>query len=207
MGRRTRDRPDTRETRSRQPDVTPDREDGTTSRELLDPLTSVDDLLREMVAELDELNTRLSREEPTVPDTPDVGPGVGGGGSGPAPDAPPIYPYDFSRVVPADTPATDPVTSEFVAPSDGRVRRVVLGWPLGTQQAAGIGITGPDGESLIPRGPRDANFVAFDDETIEYNLNESLQDADTVEIALVNNDAQDHFLNVGVFFQEVADAN
>jgi len=179
---------------------------GTRASAITDPLTSVDDLLRETNQQLEALNTQLSRETPTQPTNQ---PAAGSGGAGLVPaDEPAIYPYDFSRVVPQDTFASDPVTETFVAPYDGTVRRVVLGWPLGTQQAVGIGLTGPSQAALIPRGPADAKYLAFDDKVLSFNLNESLEDDDEITVRFVNNDAQDHFVNVDIFFQkEVTDAN
>jgi len=174
-------------------------ESGTRASAITDPLTSVDDILRETNQKLDELNTQLSRQAPTQPTTQPTG----GGGSGLVPaDEPAIYPYDFSRVVEADTFAADPATETFVAPYDGTVRRVTLGWPLGTQQAVGIGLTGPSQAALIPRGPADAEFLAYDDKVLSFNLNESLEDDDEITIRYVNNDSQAHFVNVDVFFQE-----
>lgn len=172
---------------------------GTRASAITDPLTSVDNILRETNQKLDELNTLLSREQPTQPTTQ---PAAGTAGTGLVPaDQPAIYPYDFSRVVPLDTFSDDPVTETFVAPHDGTVRRVVLGWPLGTQQAVGIGLTGPSQAALIPRGPADAKYLAYDDKVLSFNLNESLEDDDEITIRYVNNDSQDHFVNVGIFYQ------
>jgi len=168
---------------------------------ITDPLTSVDDILRETNQKLDELNTQLSRQAPAQPTTQPTG--GAGGGSGLIPvDEPPIYPYDYSRVVEQDTFKSDPATETFVAPYDGTVRRVVLGWPLGSQQAVGIGLTGPSQAAIIPRGPADAEYLAFDDKVLTFNLNESLEDDDEITIRFVNNDSQDHFVNVDIFFQE-----
>jgi len=173
-------------------------ESGTRASAITDPLTSVDNILRETNQKLDELNTLLSREQPVQPTNQPYG-----SGTGLAPtDQPAIYPYDFSRVVPEDTFASDPVTETFVAPYDGTVRRVVLGWPLGTQQAVGIGLTAPSGAALIPRGPADAKYLAYDDKVLSFNLNESLEDDDEITIRYVNNDAQDHFVNVDIFYQK-----
>ena len=120
-------------------------------------------------------------------------------------DEPPIYPYDYSRVVEQDTFKSDPATETFVAPYDGTVRRVVLGWPLGSQQAVGIGLTGPSQAAIIPRGPADAEYLAFDDKVLTFNLNESLEDDDEITIRYVNNDSQAHFVNVDIFFQKEVD--
>ena len=179
---------------------------GTRASAITDPLTSVDDLLRETNQQLQALTTQLSRESPAQPTNQ---PAAGGSGTGLVPaDEPAIYPYDFSRVVPQDTFASDPVTETFVAPYDGTVRRVVLGWPLGTQQAVGIGLTGPSQAALIPRGPADAKYLAYDDKVLSFNLNESLEDDDEITIRFVNNDSQGHFVNVDIFYQkEVTDAN
>jgi len=167
---------------------------------ITDPLTSVDDLLRETNQQLEALTTAISQQPPIQPSNQ---PPAAGGGSGLVPrDQPAIYPYDFSRVVPADTLSADPVTETFVAPHDGTARRVVLGFSLGTQQAVGIGLTGPDQEALIPRGPRDAQFIAYDDKVLSFALNKDLEDDDEITISFVNNDSQDHFVNVDIFFQK-----
>jgi len=179
-------------------------ESGTRASAITDPLTSVDDILRQTNEQLAELNTQLSRQQPVQP-TNQTG---GRGGTGLVPtDQPPIYPHDFSKVIPQDTFPSDPVTERFVAPHDGTIRRVVLGWPLGTQQAVGIGLNGPDAASLIPRGPKDAEYLAYDDKVLSFNLNESLEDGDEVTIRLVNNDSQAHFVNVGIFFQREVPSN
>jgi len=174
-------------------------ESGTRASAITDPLTSVDDILRETNQKLDELNTQLSRQAPAQPTNQPVS---GGSGALIPTDEPAIYPYDFSRVVPQDTFSSDPATETFVAPHDGTVRRVVLGWPLGTQQAVGIGLTGPSQAALIPRGPKDAEYLAYDDKVLSFNLNESLEDDDEITIRFVNNDSQDHFVNVDIFFQK-----
>jgi len=170
-------------------------ESGTRASAITDPLTSVDDILRETNQKLDELTTQLSRQASTQPSA--------GAGTGLVPATEPaIYPFDYSRVVEQDTFPSDPATATFTAPHDGTVRRVVLGWPLGTQQAVGIGLTGPSQAALIPRGPKDAQYLAYDDKVLSFNLNESLEDDDEITIRYVNNDSQDHFVNVDIFFQE-----
>lgn len=177
---------------------------GPRSSALTDPLTSVDDLLRETNDKLAALVTELSRERPPL-QRGDPGPQTGGGGVRLDPDDPPVYPYDFSQVVQPQTPRADPDTAEFVAPHRGTVRRIILGWPLGTQQAVGIGVRGPDRDALIPRGPKDARFIAYDDEVLSFELNESVNKNDTITIEFVNNDTESHFVNVDIFFQRRGD--
>lgn len=163
---------------------------------LLDPLTSVDEQLESVNATLAEIATLLESQ------------GTGGDGADGSDEGlvprfqPPVYPFDFSTSVTADTPKSNPETATFTAPADGTVRRVILGWPLGTQQAVGIGLDGPDEAALIPRGPAEAEYIGFDDKVLSFNLNEDLQDDDEINIRFINNDSQDHFVNVDIFFQE-----
>lgn len=181
----------------------PTRGDGepTTGRAITDPLTSVDDLLRETNKQLAELTTAIRRGDGvTVPDSPEVG-GTAGGGRYPDQDDPPIYPYDFSRVVPGQTLRDTPETDTFVVPRAGAIRRVVLGWPTGTQQAVGIGLDTADSQSLIPRGPKDAKYLAYNDQVLSFDVNESVGDDEEIQIRFVNNDSADHFVNVEIFFQ------
>jgi hypothetical protein len=174
---------------------------------LTDPLTSVDDLLRETNDKLGQLVTELSRERPPL-QRGDPGPEVGGGGARLDPSDPPVYPHDFSQVVEPNTLRGDPDSAEFIAPHDGTVRRIILGWPLGTQQAVGIGVRGADRDALIPRGPKDARFIAYDDEVLSFELNESVNKDDSLTFEFVNNDTEGHFVNVDVFFQRgVGDAD
>lgn len=174
------------------------------ARGIIDNLTSVDDILRETNKKLDELTTAISQEQPPLtPDTPEGGyePPT----STPASNTPPTYPYDYSQVVDAQTFESEAITETFVAPSDGVIRRVVLGWPAGTQQAVGIGLRDADGSSLIPRGPSGANFLAYDDQVLSFAINANVQDDDEIEIRYINNDNNDHFVNVEIFHQERED--
>jgi len=166
--------------------------DPTRASGLLDPLTSVDEQLQSVNATLSQIAVLLDSQS-----------GDDGSEDGlVSRTQKPIYPFDFSRSVTPDTPKSSPETATFTAPAAGTVRRVVLGWPLGTQQAVGIGLDGPDEAALIPRGPAEAEYIGFDDKVLSFNLNEDLQDDDEVNIRFVNNDSQAHFVNVDIFFQE-----
>ena len=176
---------------------------GTRASGVADTFTRIDELLAEQNDILRELNTSVSRTGAgTVSDPTDT---TTRGGSLPPRDAPPVFSYDFSSLVAADTFATDPDTVEFVVPQNGTIRRALLGWPLGTQQAVGIGVLGPDKESLIPRGPADAEFLAYDNEVLSFGLNVDVEKDDKLTIKRVNNDNEQHFVNVTLFFQENAD--
>ena len=146
---------------------------------------------------VDRSTSRADAEPQRSDDTPD-----------PDADRPSEYPFDFSRVVDASTPPNAPDTETFEIPYPGRVTDVILGYPAGTQQAVGVAVDGPDGENLIPRGPRDASFVAFDDETLDFGLNELVQKNERITIKYANNDAEnDHFLNVIIKLREVSNGN
>jgi|APHM01.1.fsa_nt_gi hypothetical protein len=173
-----------------------------TGRAVTDPLTSVDDLLRETNEQLAELTQLLRRGDPIgIPEPPSPRTE----GSRPPQDAPPVYPYDFSGVVPGSTLRDDPQIETFNAPADGVIRRVVLGWPAGTQQAVGIGLDNPDNQSLIPRGPKDAQYLAYNNEVLSFDVNQSINDDSDVQIRFVNNDTTRHFVNVEIFFQRRKD--
>lgn len=154
----------------------------------LDRLTSVDELL----AETNQLLRQLAAD-----------PGQRSGGES-AHNADPTFPFEFSRVVTAGTRQADPATETFTAPSDGTVRAVIVGWPPGTQQAVGFGLKLKSGEALIPRGPSEASFVGYEDQTIEYEINKSMAEGEKADLRFINNDRADHFLNVNILFQEVS---
>lgn len=160
---------------------------------LLDRFTSVDDLLRSLddtVASLNSNVRSLSRalDEQTGLDV-DV-----------TQRPPAERAYDYSEVVPANTPGNDPKTATFEIPRDGTITRVLIGWPDGAQQAVGIGIDGTDGESLIPAGPKDASYVALNDKVVPFNLDDSVSKEETYTIRFANTDPNnDHFVNVLLF--------
>lgn len=172
-----RDRRGTRASR----DTTAEQSGDTPEAQLRDRLTGVDDTLRALEATVDTLDNTVN----ALVDSLD------------SQTAPAERPYDLSQVIPADTPTNDPETDTWTIPRDGTVTKLILGWPDGTQQAAGIGLRGKDGESLVPAGPKGSKFVALNDKVLTFNLADAVAKNDTYTFEFVNTDEEnDHFVNV-----------
>ena len=55
-------------------------------------------------------------------------------------------------------------------------------------------------ESLIPAGPKDAKYIALNDTTVTFNLDDSVLKNREYTIRFANNDPNnDHFVNVLLF--------
>ena len=168
-------------------------QEAVTANALLDRFTDIDDLIRDtnrtlqQVAQTHQALAQASDDgtefELNLPEESEAS----------------EFPFDFSTSVP-EFPAArpeDPLVEVFETPKDGTLTDVLIGYPSGTQQAVGVRLEGVDGESLIPRGPSGAQFVAFDDEVIRFNLNEPIQKNEEITIKFANNDEENpHFVNV-----------
>ena len=78
-------------------------------------------------------------------------------------------------------------TDEVEMPKDGKLTKVWLTFPQGSNQSIGIGIEGVDGESLIPYGPSGYNFIALDGTSIDFDLDYRVQKGETLTVKYVNN--------------------
>ena len=110
--------------------------------------------------------------------------------------------YDFSQVVESASSENDPQTDTFDIPHDGEITKVVIGWPDGAQQAVGVGVSGVDGESLIPAGPTGARYVALNDKVLEFELSDTVSKGEQYNLQFANNDeTEDHFINALIFLK------
>lgn len=152
--------------------------------------TSADDILRDLDGTVETLGRSVSAlvdslDEQTALDV-DV-----------TQTPPAERPYNFSQTIPADTPLNQPETEEWEIPHDGTVTKVILGWPDGAQQAAGIGVRGTQGESLIPAGPSGVKFLGLNDKVLTFSLDDGVRKDESYTFRFANTDPDnDHFVNV-----------
>ena len=163
------------------------------ARQILDRFTSIDDLIRDTNRTLQQVAQTQQALAQAIDDGTEFELNL------PEESEASEFPFDFSTLVP-EFPAAepdDPLVEVFETPKDGTLTEVLIGYPSGTQQAVGVRLEGVDGESLIPRGPSGAQFVAFNDEVIRFSLNEPIQKNEEITIKFANNDEENpHFVNV-----------
>ena len=110
----------------------------------------------------------------------------------------------FGIAVPPNTTPFDPEIEEREIQTDGRINGIVISFPSGTQQAAGVQLRRSSGEKLFPRNPEN-DFIGFDDKTQEFDVNVPVSEGEIIEIAYANTDPEEaHFVNGGFFNVEVA---
>ena len=168
-------------------------QEAVTASALLDRFTDIDDLIRDTNRTLQQVAQTQQALAQAIDDGTEFELNL------PEESEASEFPFDFSTLVPEfpDAPPNDPLVEVFETPKDGTLTDVLIGYPSGTQQAVGVRLEGVDGESLIPRGPSGAQFVAFNDEVIRFNLNEPIQKNEEITIKFANNDEENpHFVNV-----------
>lgn len=69
-----------------------------------------------------------------------------------------VLPFDFSRKVPSGTPEEEPVVRREPMPYDGRVSRLLIGWP---KEAVGVQVRSGEGEIVFPRPGQNAQRGEF----------------------------------------------
>jgi len=79
---------------------------------------------------------------------------------------------------------TETVTLQM--PRSGYISEVVLVFPAGANQSVGIGVQGVNNESLIPFGPSDVNYIALDDQSIDFSLDYDVEDGEEIEVNFIN---------------------
>lgn len=156
----------------------------------IDRFTDVDEILRDLDATVEKMDDNVRSLVTALDDQTALDIEV-------TQSPPAERPYNFSEVVDADTPANDPITETWSIPHDGTVTKMIIGWPDGSQQTAGVGVVGTQGESLIPAGPRGSNYIALNDKTLTFNLDDDVSKGEEYEFRFANTDTeQDHYVNV-----------
>ena len=74
----------------------------------------------------------------------------------------------------------------LVMPRDGYVSEIVLVFPAGANQSIGIGVDGVDNESLVPFGPAGVNYIALDDESIDFSLDYDVNNDEEIGVRFIN---------------------
>ncbi len=72
-------------------------------------------------------------------------------------------------------------------PKDGKLIKVILTFPQGSNQSVGIGVKGVDGESLVPFGPAGYNYVALSGDSVTFNFDYDVQKGESLTVKYVNN--------------------
>jgi len=74
----------------------------------------------------------------------------------------------------------------LVMPRDGYISEIVLVFPAGANQSVGIGVDGVNDESLVPFGPAGVNYIALDDESIDFSLDYDVNNDEEIEVRFIN---------------------
>lgn len=171
-------------------------DDSISARGILDRFTSIDNLVRETNESLRQITqTNLAMVE-ALEEFSGIELEVGTRSKS-------EYPYDMSEVVPSATERSDPQIETFSVPKDSTLVRVIIGWPDGAQQAVGAGVRTPDDARLVPRGPGQRDYLAFNDKVLTFDVNEPVHKSEELKVRFINNDPEnDHFINVVLVLRE-----
>jgi hypothetical protein len=74
----------------------------------------------------------------------------------------------------------------LIMPRDGYISEIVLVFPAGANQSVGIGVDGVNDESLVPFGPAGVNYIALDDESIDFSLDYDVNNDEEIEVRFIN---------------------
>jgi hypothetical protein len=74
----------------------------------------------------------------------------------------------------------------LIMPRDGYISEVVLVFPAGANQSVGIGVDGVNDESLVPFGPAGVNYIALDDQSIDFSLDYDVNNDEEIEVRFIN---------------------
>jgi hypothetical protein len=114
------------------------------------------------------------------------------------------YTIGFGTNVPANTSQIDPIVQEREIQFDGQISGLVVVFPNGTQQAAGVQIARGGGEKLFPRNDESA-YLGLDDVTQEFSLSAPVSEGGTIDVKFANTDPNNaHYISGGIFVTEEA---
>ncbi|MFW5905506.1 MAG: hypothetical protein ACOCUO_01515 [archaeon] len=191
-------------------------QDGPTMSALLDRFTSVDDLLEEtndqvsdLIESVDRLPNSIEAQNQALSQLAEAV------GSDPELDIQREFPFPLSAEVPADTAFLDDFWTEFDAPYDGRVTRIVIESNEASQQGVGVRIGTAGGNVWVPRGGQtstvgggevdDVDFLAVPTQPITIRPNVRVDEDNPIRCQFGNNDTENpHFVTVIVFLREVS---
>lgn len=74
----------------------------------------------------------------------------------------------------------------LIMPRDGYISEVVLVFPAGANQSIGVGVDGVNDESLVPFGPAGVNYIALDDQSIDFSLDYDVNNDEEIEVRFIN---------------------
>lgn len=113
------------------------------------------------------------------------------------------YPFEMSL----DVSASTETSRELTVPYDGRVTKVIIGWPSGANNKVGVGFRTKGGIELIPRNS-DEDYIAANDFTHPFDVQTDVAEDDVLVAEFNNTDATNaHFINVFVEIRKDADNN
>lgn len=153
----------------------------------LDQLTTVDESLRSIHSTIEE----------------DLIPPVVGIANSVDEDRTRSFQLEFSEEIDPSTTTADPVEVTRTVPFGGRITTFFVGWPDGTQNAAGIQLERNEGERLFPRNKED-QFIALNDVSHPFDLRAPVNKGEDLTVKFTNADTNEsHFLNAVVTVTEV----
>lgn len=160
------------------------RRDDPQARSLLDGLTSIDNLLRQQQQMLQQQQQILSDIRDTLTSQGTALERISGGDEQDAAE----YPFDLSANVDPETVINDPLVRSVEIPYDGIIEQLIIGYPDGTDNLAGIAVgrTGM-GERFYPRKVADgAPYTALNNVTVTVDINEPIDEGNSIEARFVN---------------------
>lgn len=113
--------------------------------------------------------------------------------------------FEFSTDVPKNTKRGDDETvkKSREIPWKGLVKTVVIGWPPGANNAAGVAFGRKGAEDFLPRNPED-QFLAGNHFTHAFDVTAVVAKEEDLEAEFVNYDSSNsHFVNVFVTIERL----
>lgn len=112
------------------------------------------------------------------------------------------FPFELSMDVPADGDGQKTLD----VPYDGRIVRVLLGWPQNTDNGVGVSLGMETGTNLIPRNAAEETYMAFNDFSQPFTVRQDVDEDDTIVAEFINIDPDNsHFVNCVVEIVEDGD--
>jgi hypothetical protein len=159
-------------------------------------LASVDSTTTQVASELQNIRTQLASQTDVLAAIAEAS------GLDIEPRSYEEFTIGFGTNVPADTSPIDPVVQEREIQFDGQLSGLVVVYPAGTQQAAGVQLARGAGEKLFPRND-ESEYLGLDDVTQEFAISAPVSEGEIIEIRYANTDTQNaHYINGGFFVTE-----
>ncbi|MFW5900677.1 MAG: hypothetical protein ACOCTH_02755 [Halodesulfurarchaeum sp.] len=191
--------------------------DGPTASAILDRFTRVDNLLEETNEGLGELLDAVESLEDITSATDDLTQAIGQLSESVGADTEfggvREFPYPLSAEIPENTGSADDFYTEFDAPHEARVSRVIVEAHEATQQGVGVRVGTSSGDVWLPRGgetsaesdgKEEPYFLAAPSEPVVFRPNVLVEEGEPIRCQYGNNDTENpHYATVVPILREV----